>query len=127
MTVIVPFPAGDKTDVQAHLIAKDLTERLNKPVIVDNRPNSSCSIRIMLADKAKPNGHTLLFRIITTFVVEPVLRKTLAYSVAKDFDAITIATTSPAILAVTPAFPARNMDELIDIARKHPGELTYGS
>src|SRR5512134_532805 len=94
VTVIVPFAAGGGSDVQVRLIAKELGERLGKPVVIDNRPGAGGSIGTALAARAKPDGHTLLFGSITTFVVEPVLRKDLGYNVLRDFEAITVATTS---------------------------------
>ena len=127
VTVIVPFAAGGGSDVQARLIAKELAERLGKPVVVENRPGAGGSIGTALAARAKPDGHTLLFGSITTFVVEPVLRKDLGYNVLRDFEAIAIATTSAAVLVVNAAFPARTVNELLDMARKRPGELTYAS
>jgi tripartite-type tricarboxylate transporter receptor subunit TctC len=127
VTLIVPFAAGGGSDVQARLIAKELGGRLGKPVIIDNRPGAGGSIGTALAAKAKPDGHTLLFGSITTFVVEPVIRKDVGYSVLRDFEAITIATTSAAVLVVNAAFPARSVNDLLDMARKRPGELTYAS
>jgi len=125
--LIVPFAAGGGSDVQARLIAKELGGRLGKPVVIDNRPGAGGSIGTALAARAKPDGHTLLFGSITTFVVEPVLRKDVGYNVLRDFEAITIATTSAAVLVVNAAYPARSVNELLDMARKRPGELTYAS
>lgn len=127
ITVIVPFAAGGGSDVQARLIAKVLAERLGKPVVIDNRPGAGGSIGTALAARAKPDGHTLLFGSITTFVVEPVIRKDLGYNVLRDFEAITVATTSAAVLVVSAAFPARTVNDLLEMARKRPGELTYAS
>jgi tripartite-type tricarboxylate transporter receptor subunit TctC len=127
VTIIVPFPAGGGTDVQARLIAKGLAEQLGKPVVVDNRPGAGGRIGTMLAARAAPDGHTLLLGSITTLVVEPALRRDVGYDVARDFEAITVATTSPGVLVVNPALAVRSVADLVTLARKRPRELTYAS
>jgi tripartite-type tricarboxylate transporter receptor subunit TctC len=81
----------------------------------------------MLAARANPDGHTVLLGSITTLVVEPALRKDVGYDVVRDFEAITVATMSPAVLVVNPAFAAHNVAELVALARTRPRELTYAS
>jgi tripartite-type tricarboxylate transporter receptor subunit TctC len=127
ITIIVPFPAGGGTDVQARLIAKTLAQRLGKPVVVDNRPGAGGRIGTMLAARATPDGYTLLLGSITTFVVEPAVRKDVGYDVARDFEAIVLATTSPGVLVVNPGLGVNNLAELVALARTRPGKLTYGS
>ncbi len=127
ITIIVPFPAGGGTDVQARLIAKTLAERLGKPVLVDNRPGAAGRIGTALAARAAPDGYTLLLGSITTFVVEPAVRKDVGYEVAQDFEAIILATTSPGVVVVNPALGAGNLSELLAIAHARPGKLTYGT
>ena len=113
--------------MQARLIAKGLAERLGKPVVVDNRPGAGGRIGTMLAARANPDGHTVLLGSITTLVVEPALRKDVGYDVARDFEAIMVATMSPALLVVNPGLGVRSVAELVALARRRPGELTYAS
>jgi len=127
ITIIVPFPAGGGTDVQARLIAKALADRLGKPVVVDNRPGAGGRIGTMLAARATPDGYTLLLGSITTFVVEPAVREDVGYDVGRDFEAIVLATASPGVVVVNPALGVNNLPELLAMASTRPGKLTYGS
>jgi tripartite-type tricarboxylate transporter receptor subunit TctC len=127
ITLIVPFPAGGSSDVQARLIAKELSGRLGKQVIIDNRGGAGGTIGAELAARAVPDGHTLLFGGFSVLVVEPTLRKNLPYDIARDFSPISVATVSPRVLVVGPQAPGSNLTELIAAARRSPGTLTYAS
>lgn len=127
ITVIVPFATGGGSDVQARIIAKALSERLGKPVVVDNRPGAGGRLGTALAARAKPDGYTLVFGSITTFVVEPTIQKDPGYSTLRDFEGVTVATSSATVLVCGQPFPARTFGELIAMAKQRPGELTYAS
>jgi tripartite-type tricarboxylate transporter receptor subunit TctC len=127
ITIIVPFAAGGGTDAQTRLIARALSERLRTPVVVDNRPGAAGRIGTALAARAAPDGYTLLVGTITTFGVEPAVRKDVGYDVARDFDAIVLATRSPMALVVNAGLGASNFAQLVAMARARPGTLSYGS
>jgi tripartite-type tricarboxylate transporter receptor subunit TctC len=127
ITLVVPFPAGGSSDVQARLIAKELSARLGKPVVIDNRGGAGGTLGAGIVARAEPDGHTLLFGGFSVLVVEPVIRKDLPYSIRRDFAPISVATVSPRILVVSSRFPGGTLRDLIAAARRSPGTLTYAS
>ena len=123
---IVPYTAGGPSDVVGRLIGERLTEVFGKQVIVDNRGGANGNIGMELAVKADPDGHTIIFATGFTLTLNPHVYK-LSYNVERDFAPITQLVSSAALLAVTSTLPAKNISELISLARKRPGELTFGS
>jgi tripartite-type tricarboxylate transporter receptor subunit TctC len=127
VTIIVPFPPGGSTDVQARLVAKGLSERLGKPVLVDNRPGAGGSIGAKAAASAAPDGHTMLFASTSSLVSEPVLRASGNIDVLRDFEAITQITDMPFLFVVASNSPHRTLADVIEKSRQRPGEATYAS
>ena len=127
VTIILPFPPGSGGDVQARLIAKGLAERLKKPVVVDNRPGAGGLIGTSLAARAAPDGHTLLYGVLATMVIEPMLRSDSGYDPQRDFAPITLIGEGPFVLVVPPSSPAKSVAELLSYARSQAGSLTYAS
>jgi len=123
---IVPFPPGGATDIVARLIVQELSKRFGQQFLVENVPGASGDIGTAKAAKAAPDGYTLLFAY-SSHVVNPSLFDKVPYDPIKDFAPITLAATSPAVLCVHPAFPAKTLDELIALVRSHPGKYTYAS
>src|SRR5262245_11719052 len=123
---IVPFPPGGATDIVARLIVQELSKRFGQQFLVENVPGASGDIGTAKAAKAAPDGYTLLFAY-SSHVVNPSLFDKVPYDPIKDFAPITLAATSPAVLSVHPAFPAKTLDELIALVRSHPGKYTYAS
>lgn len=123
---IVPYTAGGPSDVVGRMIGDRLTEVLGKQVIVDNRGGANGNIGMELAAKSDPDGHTIIFSTGFTLTLNPHVYQ-LSYNVERDFAPITQLVSSAALLAVTPTLPAKNVSELILLARKRPGELTFGS
>lgn len=124
--LIVPFAAGGSTDVIARILAPKLSEAWGQQVIVDNRPGGNTTIATDLVAKAAPDGHTLLVTPAPFTVVPSVMTK-LPYDPAKDFEPITLINTTPMGLVVHPGVPARNLPELIALAKKRPGQMNFGS
>ena len=124
ISIIVSFAAGGGSDVQARLVAKGLSERLGRPVIVENRPGAGGHIGAELVARAKPDGHTLLFCSTGSLVVGAVVR---GRNPLDDFAPITAITEMPLILVPSPALPVNSVSDLIALARRKPGELTYAS
>jgi tripartite-type tricarboxylate transporter receptor subunit TctC len=127
ITIIVPFPPGGSNDVQARLIAKGLSERLGKPLVVDNRPGAGGRIGAGIAARAAPDGYTLFFASTATLVIEPALHTNIGFDPHRDFAPITIITEMPLVLVVSPSLPVKSAADLIALARQKPGELTYAS
>ena len=127
ITIVVPFPPGGASDIQARLIAKGLTERLGKPVVIDNRPGAGGRIGTGVAARAAPDGHTLLIGGFSTLVLEPLLRTNVGYDPQRDFAPITVIAEMPLVLVASPSLGVKTVSELLALARQKPGQLTYAS
>ena len=127
VSIIVPFSAGGSTDAQARLIAKGLSERLGKPVVVENRPGAGGRIAASLAARAAPDGHTLFFGTLSNLVIEPVLRTNVGYDPQRDFAPITLIAEAPLVLVVSSSLPVSSLADLLAYARKPSVNLTYAT
>lgn len=126
MRFIVPFAPGGPTDVAARLIGQKMAESWGHPVVIDNRAGAGGNIGMVLAAKAPPDGHTVLFTS-SSVVVNPTLYSKPGYDVFKDLIPVTRANTTPNILVVHPSVPAKTLAELIALVRAHPGKYSYAS
>jgi len=124
--MIVAFPAGGPTDLQARVVAKKLGEALGQQVVVDNRGGAGGMIGADLAAKAAPDGYTLFFGTIS-MVLAPTFTAKPSYDPVKDFAAITMVSTAPFLVLVHPSIPARSMKEFIALAKARPGQLAFST
>ena len=124
--ILVPFVAGGTSDIVARAVAQKLNEA-GYTTVVENRPGANGSIAGEALAKSPNDGYTLLVGSIGTFAINMGLYKNSKYDVMRDFDAITVAVRTPNILIVPPNFPANNLKEFIEYARKNPGKVAYGS
>ncbi len=124
--LVVPFAAGGSTDIVARTLAPRLSEIWGQPVLVDNRPGGSTVIGTEIVAKSPPDGHTL-FITPAPFTIVPSLMKRLPYDPQKDFEPVTLINTTPLVTAVNPGVPAKNVRELIALAKSKPGALNFGS
>jgi tripartite-type tricarboxylate transporter receptor subunit TctC len=122
----VPFPPAGATDIVGRIVAQKLSERLGQPVVVENRPGAGGSLGSDLAAKATPDGYTILMATSSTHSIGPVLQK-LPYDPIRDFAPITHVANVPNVLVVSPKLPAKNLAELVALARSQPGKLNYAS
>ncbi len=127
VTLVVPFAAGSGTDGVARTVANKLAERLGQPVIVDNRAGASAQIGAQFVAAAKPDGYTLFMTTNTSHSANPSLFKSLRYDPIKDFTPVIRVGELPFALAVNPGLPVRNLKELVDYAKAHPGKLSYAT
>jgi len=123
--LVVPYSAGGGADNAARIIAARLTTTLGQTVVIDNRPGGSGMIGAQAVAQAAPDGYTVLYDA-SAFAVNPALRK-MAFDPAKDLMPVSLAVTVPNILVVPPSAPYKTVQEFVDHARKHPGEMTYAS
>lgn len=126
LRIINPFPGGP-TDSFARLVASKLQAGLKQSVIVDAKAGAGGTIGVTAASKAAADGYTLLITSASTQVVQPVVRKSMPYDAEKDFIPIMSTGGSASVVVVHPSLPVKNLRELIDYARSHPEEVTYGS
>lgn len=124
---IVPYPPGGSSDVLARVIAQKLTESLGRQVVVENRPGATGNIGHELAAKSPADGYTLLLTTKSQLVNNPYLFKRLPFDPLTDFSLLTLIASAGHVLVVHPAVPARNVKELIALAKAQPGKLSYGS
>lgn len=124
--LIVPFAAGGSTDIMGRLVAQKLSAVWGQQVVVDNRPGGSTVIGTDIVAKSAPDGHTLLVTP-APFTIVPSLLKKLPYDPAKDFEPITLINTTPLVVIVHPGVPAKNIKELIALAKARPSVLNFGS
>src|SRR5688572_1880495 len=124
---IIPFPPGGGTDVISRTLATELTKSLGQQVIADNRPGSGGTIGLAAAAKLPADGYNLVLGQLANVAIAPALYSKLPYDPLKDLQPITLALTSPLVLVAHPSFPAKNLKELIAIARTKPDTVTFGS
>jgi tripartite-type tricarboxylate transporter receptor subunit TctC len=125
--IVVPFAAGGGTDIIARLVAQKLTESLGQTFIVDNRAGANGIIGTELVAKAPADGYTLMLGTSATHAINPTFYSKLSYDAVKEFAPVTNIAYTPFILSVHPSIPARNIKELIALAKARPGELSYAS
>jgi tripartite-type tricarboxylate transporter receptor subunit TctC len=124
--LIVPFPPGGATDALARNMAERLSERWKQPVVIENKPGANTSIGTDVVAKSPPDGHTL--GIVTgSHAINPLLTSKLPYDTLKDLTGVMLLTRFQMALYAHPSFPANNPAELIELARKEPGRVSYGS
>ena len=125
--LVVPFPAGGATDLMARTLGQKLAERLGQPVVIDNRAGAGGGLGAEAVANAAPDGYTLLFATMGSLTINPSLYKNLRYDPVKSFEPITLTHNTSNLLVVGPNVPAKSVAELIDLAKKKPGELTFAS
>src|SRR5580765_6281179 len=121
--IVVPFPPGGTSDIQARHVASKLAPALGASVIVENKPGASTIIGAMAVVRAAPDGPTLLYTLSLTVASNPHLFSKLPYHPSRDFPPITYGCNGPTVLAVSTGLPVSNVRELIEHASKNPGKL----
>lgn len=127
MRLVLPFTTGGMVDTVTRALAQYISERLGQPIVVDNRTGASGAIALDTVAKSAPDGHTLLVGSSTNFVFLPGARKALPYDTVRDLASVTMISTAPFYLVVTPSVDARTVQELIALARSQPGKLNFAS
>jgi tripartite-type tricarboxylate transporter receptor subunit TctC len=125
--MIVPFPAGGAADVMARGMALRLGIELGQAIIIDNRGGAGGAPAAEAVARAAPDGYTVLFGTMGTQAINPALYPKLRYDPLKDFAPISLTHITPRVLVVRASLPAKNIPELMALAKKQPGVLTYGS
>lgn len=124
--IIVCYTPGGGNDITARLIAPKLSEALGQPVIVENRPGAGTNIGQEYVAKSAPDGYTLMLGS-PSVTINPSLYKNLQFNALRDLTGVSMFAYSANLLAVNPSLPAKNVKELIALARSKPGKLTYSS
>ena len=125
--MIVPFTPGGSTDILARSIGQELSKAWGQSVIIENIAGAGGSIGADKAAKSPADGYTLLMGHIGTLAVNPSLYPKLPYNPVKDFAPVAWVARVPNVLVVNPNVPAKNVQELVALAKSKPGQLSYGS
>src|SRR5437867_11288508 len=125
--LIAPFPPASTSDVIGRVLGQKMSQRLGQPVVVDNRVGASGNIGADAIAKAAPDGYTIGIVTSSTHAVAVSLTSKLPYDPIKDFTPIAMLANSPYVLVLSPGVPARDVKELIALAKARPGALNYGS
>ena len=124
---IVPFPPGGGTDALARILAAKLSESWGQQVLVDNRGGAQGSLGTALGAKAVADGYTITLGHSGALVINPHMYDNPGYDTLRDFAPVTRGTDMPYVLVVHPSVPAKSMNELAQLAKAHPGRLTFAS
>ncbi len=127
VTLVVTAAPGGVTDILARALAQRLGKTWGQAVVVENKPGASNQIGAAFVANSTPDGYTMLVTAEATFVINPWLYSKLSYDPVKDFMPITGLVSISQALITAPSLPVQNLKELIEFARKKPGELNYGT
>ena len=124
--LIVPFPPGGSTDLVARVVGQKMADSWGKQVVIDNRPGANGMIGSDIVAKANPDGYSIVLGTIGPMAINASLYK-MPYDILKDLAPITYTANIANVLVVTPTLAAKDVREMIAIARTRPGQLTFGS
>jgi tripartite-type tricarboxylate transporter receptor subunit TctC len=125
--LVVGFPPGGSNDIVARLITPKLTQILGVQVIVDNRPGANATIGTDYVAKSPPDGYTVTLGSASPLAISPFTYANIPYDTLRDFSAITTVASTPEMIAIHPSMPARNLTELLTLAKAQPGKLNFAS
>jgi tripartite-type tricarboxylate transporter receptor subunit TctC len=127
LRLIAPFPPGGTTDVLSRIVAQKLGDTLGRQVVVENRPGAGGNLGHEVAAKAPADGYNIVMSSNAALVANPHLYKRLGFDPLNDFAPISIVAKAGQVLAVHPSVPARNVKELVALAKSRPGKMNFGS
>ena len=127
LTLIAPWPAGGAVDTLCRIFAAKLTDRLGKSVIVENRPGAGSVLGVATAARAAPDGYTLVMAGSASLATTVTIYRKLPYDPTKDFAPLALIARIPFVLVVNPSLPVNSVTDLIKLAKKEPGRLSYAS
>jgi tripartite-type tricarboxylate transporter receptor subunit TctC len=127
VTIVSPYMAGGTSDIIARVLGEGLSELWKQPVLIENRPGANGSIGVSAVARSAPDGHTLLAVASSALTLNPLLYKKLTYEVERDLVPVSVTGQVPNVVVVNPKLPARDLAELIVLAKAKPGALTYAS
>ena len=127
LRIVVPFPPGGQTDIQARALAAKLAASLGVPVLVENKPGAATIIGAQEVVKALPDGHTLLYTISVTASQNPHLYSKLPFDPLKDLTPLMFAAKTSTVMMVSADAPYSTVQEFVAYAKANPGKVNYGS
>ena len=128
---VVPYPPGGPLDTMARLLAEKTKTSLGQPIIVENKPGAGGNIGADIVAKAPPDGYTLVMGAVATHAINPWLFASIPYDSIKDFAPVALVASVPNVLVINKDFATKHaiatVNDLVAYARRHPGEMNYGS
>jgi tripartite-type tricarboxylate transporter receptor subunit TctC len=124
--IIVPFAPGGSVDVLARVVGQKMQDHWGQPVIVESRPGGSTLIGTTAAAKSPADGYTLIISV-SNHTTNPAMRDKMPYDTLKDFQPISLMARTPIVAYANPAFAANNLQELVALAKRKPGTISFGS
>jgi tripartite-type tricarboxylate transporter receptor subunit TctC len=125
--MVVGFAAGGPSDIVARLMAQQLTDRLGRQVVVENRAGATGTIGAEVVAKAPPDGHSLYLASQTTHAVAPYMYAKVGYDPLKDFATVVLVSHNPLLAVVHPSLGVKSIKELVALAKKRPGDLNFAT
>ena len=125
--LVVPFAPGGSSSIVARTLAAEMEKGLGQPIVVENKPGGGGNVAMHEVARADPDGYTLIIGHVGSLAVNPYMYSKLPYDVDKDFAAVSLLATVPAIFVVHADVPAKDLREFVALAKKAPGKLYYGS
>jgi tripartite-type tricarboxylate transporter receptor subunit TctC len=125
--LVVTFPPGGAPDILARTLAEKITPAWGQSIVVDNKPGAGGNIGAEFVARSPADGHTLVMGTVGTHAINGSLYAKLPYDMVRDFTPVTLIASTPNLLVVNNDVPARNLRELVALARAKPGTLTFGS
>ena len=127
ITLIVPYAAGGFGDTRMRLLARKLSDKVGQTVVVENKGGAGGVIGTAIVAKAAPDGYTIGSGHLAPLAVNPSMMEKLPYDVSRDIAPVILIENSPLVLSVANSLPVKNLADLIALAKKEPGKLTFGS
>lgn len=127
ITIVIPQTPGGANDIVGRAVAQKLATTLGVPVIVENRPGAGGNVGTTYVARLPKDGYTLLLTAQSAQTINPFLYKKISFDPVKDFDPVMVVGAAPYMLAVNPTFPAKNLREVIALAKEQPGKINYAS
>ena len=125
--LVVPFAPGGSSSIVARTLAAEMEKSLGQSIVVENKPGGGGNVAMHEVARADPDGYTLIIGHVGSLAVNPYMYSKLPYDVDKDFAAVSLLATVPAIYVVHADVPAKDLKEFVALVKKEPGKLYYGS
>ena len=126
ITIVVPYPPGGSNDNFARAVGKRLSDALQQPVLIDNRPGAGGSIGTAIVAKAPNDGYTLV-AVSSSFVTNAAIQPKLPFDAVKSFSPVALIASGPFVIAVKNDLPVKSVADLVALAKAAPGKLNYAS
>ena len=127
ITLVIPYPAGGSTDQVGRMLVDGLSANLGRSIVIDNRSGGGGNVGSAYVAKATPDGSTILLTTNAVMTLAPFIYKALPFDPIKDFAPITLATQGVTGVAVNAELPIYSIRDLVDYAKQHPGQVTFGT